>query len=64
VQADKQPIREAVVYSTYEVHVIKHFDDTEVIDGLPLEQASTVAADNDGVVVERVHYNLEPAEHR
>jgi hypothetical protein len=56
------------MYSTYEVHVIKHFDDTEVIDDLPLEQARLIAASEHGVVVERVHYDfgprLEAGQHR
>ena len=48
------------MYSTYEVHVVKHSDDTEVITGLPLEEARLIAANERGVVVERVHYELEP----
>ena len=47
------------MYSTYEVHVIKHADDTEVITGLPLDEARLIAANERGVVVERVHYDLE-----
>lgn len=46
------------MYSTYEVHVIKHADDTEVITGLPLDEARLVAANEHGTVVERVHYDL------
>jgi hypothetical protein len=62
------------VYSTFEVHVIKHADDTEVITGLPLDEARLIAANERGVVVERVHYDLpdsvdrahdlQPAQHR
>jgi hypothetical protein len=58
------------VYSTYEVHVIKQYDATEVISGLPLDEARLIAANEHGVIVERVHYDLaeqadlEPAEHR
>lgn len=46
------------MYSTYEVHVIKQADDTEVITGLPLDEARLIAANERGVVVERVHYDL------
>ncbi len=46
------------MYSTYEVHVIKKADDTEVITGLPLDEARLIAANERGVVVERVHYDL------
>jgi hypothetical protein len=56
------------MYSTYEVHVIKHSDDAEVIEDLPLEQARLIAANERGVVVERVHYDfgtrLEAGQHR
>ena len=47
------------MYSTYEVHVIDHFDQAEVIDDLPLELAYAMAAAKHGVVVERVHYELD-----
>jgi hypothetical protein len=47
------------VYSTYEVHVIDHFDQAEVIDDLPLELAYAMAAAKHGVVVERVHYEID-----
>jgi len=47
------------VYSTYEVHVIKHADDTEVISDLPLDEARLIAANERGTVVERVHYELD-----
>jgi hypothetical protein len=47
------------VYSTYEVHVIKQFDDTEVIGDLPLDEARLMAANEHGVVVERVHYEID-----
>lgn len=50
------------MYSTYEVHVIKHADDTEVITGLPLDEARLVAANENGTVVERLHYDLEGLE--
>ncbi len=52
-------LQEAPVYSTYEVHVIEHFDQAEVIDGLPFELAYAMAAARHGVVVERVHYELD-----
>jgi hypothetical protein len=51
--------QETTVYSTYEVHVIDHFDDAEVIDNLPFELAYAMAAAKHGVVVERVHYELD-----
>jgi hypothetical protein len=56
------------VYTTYEVHVIKHADDAEVINDLPFELAYAMAAAKHGVVVERVHYevgeDLQPSQDR
>lgn len=43
------------------MHVIKEYDDTEVITGLPLDEARLIAANERGVVVERVHYELDEA---
>jgi hypothetical protein len=47
------------VYTTYEVHVIKQANDTEVINDLPLELAYAMAAAKHGVVVERLHYEFD-----
>ncbi len=55
------------MYCTYEVHVVRHFDDAQVITDLPLEKARAVAALTQGVVVERVHFEpdkLIPAPRR
>ena len=46
------------MYSTYEVHLVRHFNDAEVVSDLPLEQAISLAKRSHGVVVERVHYEL------
>ena len=46
------------MYSTYEVHLVRHFDDAEVVRDLPLEKAQALATRKHGVVVERVHYEL------
>ena len=48
------------MYSTYEVHLVRHFDDAEVVTDLPLEQATSLAERSHGVVVERVHYEPAP----
>jgi len=49
------------MYSTYEVHLVRHFDDAEVVTDLPLEKATSLAERSHGVVVERVHYELAKA---
>jgi hypothetical protein len=50
-----------IMYSTYEVHLVRHFDDAEVVTDLPLETATSLAERSHGVVVERVHYELAPS---
>jgi hypothetical protein len=50
---------EPFVYSTYEVHVIDHPEQAEVFGDLPFELAYAMAAAKHGVVIERVHYELD-----
>ena len=47
------------MYSTYEVHVVDHPETAEVINDLPFELAYAMAAAKHGVVIERVHYELD-----
>jgi hypothetical protein len=51
--------QEPFVYSTYEVHVVDHPETAEVINDLPFELAYAMAAAKHGVVIERVHYELD-----
>jgi hypothetical protein len=51
--------QEPFVYSTYEVHVVDHPETAEVINDLPFELAYAMAVAKHGVVIERVHYELD-----
>ncbi len=50
-----------IMYSTFAVHLVRHFDDAEVVSDLPLEKATSLAERSHGVVVERVDYDLAPS---
>ena len=47
------------MFTTFEVHVSAHPDHTQVFTDLTVEEAERLAETTGGVVVERVHLDLE-----